>query len=82
MKTKLHEHSANLNIFKTRSYVEAVNTHRRGRITVWLGTSLTRLELTKIEDVWLLVCSEAVKYKLVKLKSSCIVMLPPMGTVL
>ena len=51
MKTKLHEHSANLNIFKTRSYVEAVNTHRRGRITVWLVSSLTGLCLSKQENM-------------------------------
>ena len=46
-----------------------------GRITVWLVSSLTREDLTNKENMWFLVCSEAVEYILVK--TSCTVILPP-----
>ena len=42
----------------------------RGRITVQLVFSLARLNMTKIENMWLLVCREAVESKLVKLETS------------
>ena len=38
------------------SYPE--KSHRRGRITVWLVTSLTRLDLTKEENVLLPICMQ------------------------
>ena len=52
-----------------------------GKITVRLVSSLTRLELTNEGNVILFVFSEAVKYNLVKLETSCTVMLPPMVSV-
>ena len=42
-----------------------------------LVSSLTRLDLTKIEKTRLLVWGEAVESKLVKLETSCTVILPP-----
>ena len=42
-----------------------------------LVSSLARLDLTKIEKTRLLVWGEAVESKLVKLETSCTVILPP-----
>ena len=53
-----------------------------GRITVWLVSSLTRLELTNERNIILFVFSEAVKCNLVKLETSRTVILPPMASVL
>ena len=47
-----------------------------GRITVRLVSSVTRLVSTKKENMWSLVCSEAVESKLVKLDTSRIVKRP------
>ena len=47
-----------------------------GRITEWLVSSLTRLDLTKEENI-LFVCNETVKSNLVKLETSCTVILNP-----
>ena len=51
-------------------------------VTVQLVSSLTRLELTKKENMLLFVCSEAVESILVKLETSRTVILPPMVRVL
>ena len=48
-----------------------------GSITVCLVSSLTRLDLTKYENMLLFVYSEAVESNLVKLETSCTVILPP-----
>ena len=48
---------------------------------VWLISSLTRLDLTKQENKLLFVCTEAVESKLVKLETSCTVILPPTAIV-
>ena len=48
-----------------------------GRITVWLVSSLTRLDLTKNENMLLFVCCEAIESKLVKLETSHTVILFP-----
>ena len=53
-----------------------------GSITVWLVSSLTRLDLTKKENMWLLVCSESAESKLVKLETSTEVILDPTMSVL
>ena len=53
-----------------------------GRITVQMPSRLTRLALTKKENMMLFVSSEAVESKLIKLETSCIVILPPMVSVL
>ena len=53
-----------------------------GRITVWLVSSLSRLDLTKKEKMLLLVFSEANESKLVRLETSCTVILPPTVSVL
>ena len=46
-----------------------------GRITVWLVSSLTRLDLTKKENMLLFVLSEAVQSELDKLETSHTVIL-------
>ena len=53
-----------------------------GRITVQLVSSLTRFDLTKGENMLLFVCSEAVVYKLVKLKTKHTVIPDPIVSVL
>ena len=53
-----------------------------GWITVWLVSSLTRLEMTNEGNIILFVFSEAVYCNLVKLETSCTVMLPPTVSVL
>ena len=57
--------------------VRPENTHRWGRITGQLVSSLTRLDLTKKGKVLFSTCSEAVESKLVKLETSHTVILPP-----
>ena len=68
-------------------YVLAVNRPQRtftvgGRITEQLVSSLTRLELTNERNLILFVFSEAVYCNLVKLETSCTVVLPPTVSVL
>ena len=53
-----------------------------GRMTLWLVSSLSRLDLTKKEKMLLLVFSEANESKLVRLETSCTVILPPTVSVL
>ena len=48
-----------------------------GRITVLPAFSSTRLTLASKENMLLFVCKEAVESNLVKLESSCTVILPP-----
>ena len=62
--------------------VRPENTHRWGRITGQLVSSLTRLDLTKKGKVLFSTCSEAVESKLVKLETSHTVILPPTVSVL
>ena len=47
-----------------------------GELYLQLVSSLTRLELTKEENMLIMTCSEAVESKLVKLQTSCTVVLP------
>ena len=53
-----------------------------GRITVQLVSGLTRLELTKKENLLIFVCSEAVESILEKLETSCTVILRPTVSVM
>ena len=54
-----------------------------GSVTVWLVvSSLTRLDLTKAENMSLLLCSEAVESKLLKLETSRTATLLPTVSVL
>ena len=48
-----------------------------GRITVWLVSSLTRLDLTKEDNMFLFACSEAVESNLVKLETVQTGIFPP-----
>ena len=50
--------------------------------SLWLVSSLIRLDLTNKETMLLFVCSEAVESKLVTLETSRAVILPPMVSVL
>ena len=62
---------------------KAEKTHSRGgKITVWLVSSLTRLDRNKKENMWLSVCSEAADAILVKLETSRTMILPPTVSVL
>ena len=54
-----------------------------GSITAWLVFSLARLELTKKENMLFFVCSESAESILVKLETSCtVILLPPTVSVL
>ena len=48
-----------------------------GRITAQLVSSLTRLDLTKEENLLFFVCREAATFTFVKLETSRTVILPP-----
>ena len=52
-----------------------------GSLYGW-SLNLTRLKLTHKENMFLFVCSETVVSKLVKLETSCTVILPPIVSVL
>ena len=50
-------------------------------ITGWLISSLAKLDSTTTENLWLLACSESAESQLVKLESSCTVIISPMESV-
>ena len=62
--------------------IKSENNYLWGRIFVWLVSSFTRLEVTNEGKTLLFVCGEAVESKLVKLETSCTVIVPPMVSVL
>ena len=67
---------------KNKVTLALVNTHHGGRITGRLVSGLTRLYLTKHENMLFFVSSEAVESNLVKLETSCTVILPSTVSVL
>ena len=67
--------------FTACQYVQRTHT-LGGRITIHLVSSLTRLDLTKPQNMLLITCTETTEYKPIKLEASHTNILPPKVTVL